>query len=946
VSSSVCNVYALCSPGSIACVDVAPGRDAQRLGVDFPTFGTVKITYPNSSILINSVGDLLFAVNLTKPGRYRSIDIYVPPDFTGLTISQLWSSFTNNYDPGSISLSRRGTNDQIAPNWWDISIKNIIVIPQSTGPTDVADRKFVASEIHYVRLFQVTSPSIAGRYFFKTFVNGTSTGIPGGGSIGTSSGGSIGAVNFPTVVVKASRDPAYISGTLMDVRNASIAFAQSISIPDGAGARILATGKDYFGRTVSAQTFINSSAKGQYTLFGVAPGTYNITAYAAGYIPTTRPTSVSVLAQQSLVGVDIYMKHSANVTGRVLSICGGQPIAWGTTNQSAIRIQLLTLSGSVVASFPAQFGGIAAKPDPALTFFDFSIQYLGFDGRIPQDTASYTSGLVAGDFLFRASVNSYIQYDDSFVHIRNDTSFVRSEVRLIRMAQFAVTVHFKDFATTLKETPVPSPGGSLTVQAYDERGNVGGRGTASVPAGASTFTVFVPCAPGTYHLFATFAGNLYYQTEDVQASIGLPSGGSLSICGGDVSISFAMLRGGRIELTFYSVDTERPTILKPWTFPNSTISVNIVDSYGNLYAFKSAQGKTVTPQHPNSTVAASFAGFPSDNYTIFVSTYGYNQREIINLHVVQGGTSDASVWLVQAPRVDLTIVFKTEGLLSPIDSTQAFAQPLNHLDSTPVRVEIFDAHGNFVGANRTYVGNNNSSVKVTLVGFKNYYGDPRLTWAGFYDTTDAVQQDDGGLQAGAYLIRIWVNGYCQLQLIPVTLPSAGEVSIIYSMERASRITGTVLGLESEQYPERLSWAAIDLESENFSFNTFSLDGNYSLWVPAGSYNMGVSLPGYATYTARFEVPKGSDLKADIWLDDPRSSTPYVISSWHAAGIWLVVPVFTGLAQNLPGHALSKGNWNGSTDHSKKTLDNQQLILFESEKSSDYVPLHSRNSLRN
>jgi len=896
VLSPVGNVFAVCSPGSCP-VEVAPGKYAQKLGVDFPTFGTVKLTYPNSSILTNSVGDLLFTVNLTQ-GYYRSIDIYIDPDFTGLTISQLWSSFTNDYNPNSISLSRRGSNDQIAPNWWDISIKNINVT--NTGPPDVANRKFTANETQYVRLFQVTSPSIAGRYFFKVFINGGSVVTSGGGSVGTSAGGSIGNVNFPTIVVKASRDPAYISGTLRDARNASSPIRQPISIPDGYGAQILATGTDYLGRSVSAQAFINSTAKGQYTLFGVAPGTYNITAYAAGYIPTTRPTTVSVLAEQSLEGVDIYLKHSANVAGRVLSICGGQPIPWGTTNQSAIRIQLLTLSGAVVASFPATFGGIAAKPASNLTYFDFLIQYLGFDGRIPQDKAGYTSGLVAGDYLFRASVNSYIQYDDSLIHVGNDTSLVHSEIRLIRMAQFRVTVHFLDFASTLmmnENANSVHPAGSLTVEAYDERGNVGGRGTASVPANAASWTVNVTCAPGTYHLFATFTArqsggsgaNLYYQTQDVQASIGLPGG--LPVCVGDVDISFAMLRGGRIDLTFYSVDNENPAILKPWTFPGSVMNVNIVDSYGNLYTFNATQSQQIDAGGRRvSYVNASFAGFLTDDYSIFVTTYGYNQREIINLHVVQGGTSDMSVWLVQAPRVDLTIVFKTEGLLSPINSTLPFAQPLNHLDSTPVRVEIFDAHGNFVGATRTYVRNQDAFghpiVNVTLAGFKNYYGDPRLTWAGFYDTTDAVRWDDGGLQAGTYLIRIWVDGYCQLQLIPVTLPSSGVVSMIYSMERASRVSGTVFGPESEQYPLLLSWAVITLESENFTFYTFSLDGNYSLWVPSGSYNMGVSLPGYATYTARFEVPKGSDLRADIWLDSPRSSTPYVVSTLQTAGILL------------------------------------------------------------
>ena len=45
-------------------VDVAPGKDDLKLGTGFPTFGPVKLSYPNSSILTNSVGDLLFSVTL------------------------------------------------------------------------------------------------------------------------------------------------------------------------------------------------------------------------------------------------------------------------------------------------------------------------------------------------------------------------------------------------------------------------------------------------------------------------------------------------------------------------------------------------------------------------------------------------------------------------------------------------------------------------------------------------------------------------------------------------------------------------------------------------------------------------------------------------------------------------------------------------------------------
>ncbi len=195
----------------------------------------------------------------------------------------------------------------------------------------------------------------AGRYFFKAFFN-----------LGThGSQISIGAKNFPTLVVKASKDPAYISGTLRNsgYHNPSQA-GKPIILPTGTGAQVLATGYDYLGQPVSAQTFINSTALGHYTLFGVAPGTYNITVYAAGFVPAIDWTLVSVAAAQSLEGVDIYLTESVNVTGTVLSkTADGGLIPWGSITAfngqgtpRAISIKLLNLDGSVVvASTPAPY---------------------------------------------------------------------------------------------------------------------------------------------------------------------------------------------------------------------------------------------------------------------------------------------------------------------------------------------------------------------------------------------------------------------------------------------------------------------------------------------------------------------------------------------------------------------------------------------------------------
>src|SRR5208337_2665182 len=97
-------------------VSVSPGKSDLNLGAGFPTFSPVKLSYPNSSILTNSTGDLLFTVtpDITWLGspplpRRASISIYIPPDFSDLSISKLWTSFSNNYDHNSISLSRQSS---------------------------------------------------------------------------------------------------------------------------------------------------------------------------------------------------------------------------------------------------------------------------------------------------------------------------------------------------------------------------------------------------------------------------------------------------------------------------------------------------------------------------------------------------------------------------------------------------------------------------------------------------------------------------------------------------------------------------------------------------------------------------------------------------------------------------------------------------------------------
>jgi len=902
------------------------------LGSDMATYNFLVLPAPPS-------------VPVTVP---VSLDIYIPPDFSGLTTSNLWTSFTNDYDSHIIQLSRLSSSDEIGPSWWRVSVS----ISVTNSPSDVnpATQTFLTGRTQYIRLFQVTSPTTAGRYFFKAFINGAS----------------IGAQNFPTIVVKASRDPAYISGTLRDLgdRNATRA-GQPIFLPNGTGAQVVATGYDYLGRPVSAQAFINSTANGRYTLFGVAPGTYNLTAYAAGYIPITitqlpypypflpsviKPTPITVAAAQSLEGVDIYLSESANITGTVLSeTADGSPISWGYTCSvsftgitgatcppgfaatRAITVQLLNLHGTtVVASNQPPYGFVEAT-DPLATEYSFTIQneLSSWDGRIPQNYANFTSGLPSGDdYLLRAYVNPYVQLDEVRVHVANDTTETEVPIRLIRTGIFDVTVHFKrgmcqccnSTGSTLIDEPV-EVSGTLTVSAYDTQGILRAQNTTTVFAGsltasielsgfssarqrgtASLFSQNYGILPGTYYIQARFTaappvlgnaatttnapvpgalvvGDLYYQTSIVLATIGLGEG--------IVQLSFPLFESGGIKLGLYSIDYEIPPLPQPWGFPGSAIQISIIPTFSLQTVFQTNTTQLVGTANDSLTIL----GLQTGGYDVVVRTLGYTQREIVHLNVALCWNADAPIWMIKNPVIDLTIAFRDEGLLTSIDSTLPFAQPINNLTATPTRIETFDDLGNFVAANATYISNGDGTAHFVLAGFalSGYFGDPRLVWSGFYDTTDGAGQSSGGLflypwnlSPRTFTIRIWVDGYYQLQPLRVTIAPPQNVSVVAYMDRASRIFGNVTGPDYFNIARHLSWATITLQPNNDTlttiidiepeyYTTSSLDGSFQVWVPQGTYGMGVSLEGYATYSAQVVVPAGSDINMQIWLDNYQPS---------------------------------------------------------------------------
>jgi hypothetical protein len=1000
-------------------VAVSPGKYDLTLGNNT---GLVTLSYPNSTILTDSVGDLLFAVRLepnssqfhcdidtpTGPSPLQhgdcqfSLNIYIPPDFTGLSIGNTWTSFTNNYNPNTIRLSRQSSADEIGPNWWEVSIQklNVTCAPSLADPSKgvflaypncpdpLTPPTFLATyqtKPQYIRLFQVTSPITAGRYFFKAFINGQS----------------IGADNFPTLVVKASRDPATISGTLRDLGDRNPARAgRPIFLAPGTGAQIIATGYDPSGRGVSAQTFINSTSNGNYTLYGVSPGTYNLTVHAAGYIPITitqfpypypftpwvsKPTPISVAAAQSLEGVDIYLTESPNVTGTVLSqTASGRPVPWGTvcsvsfrgpfaptcSTPRAITVELLNLDGTTVeatnqqpytlSTISCQSGnpGVNCATTPAATDYHFIIQYelSSWSGEIPQNDANFTSGLPTGeDYFVRAYVTSYIQLAEIRAHVGNFTVETEVPVPLIRTGCFTITVHLHDFnfpSSDLVDDPI-KVNGTLTVSAYDMEGILRAQNSTSVFDGNSTgfveacgfssasqrgifsqFSQNYGILPGTYYIQARLTaapvvignaatttnaplpgalvvGDLYYQTANYLATIGLGDG--------DTQISLHMYRAAGIQLHIYSVDTEDPHLYRYWAFPGSPVFLTFIPtSEISVYQTNATQpvdNYTIPPPFPvdfpgnTAGPGLNIAGLPvipgqSGSYECFVYTIGYTQDTPCHFTVQLGTNADASIWMVKNPFISLTVAFRHEGLLTGINSTEPYAQPINNLPATPTRLEAFDDQGNFVAANATYIPNVSKSgaptqvANFTLAGMTNYYGDPRYVWSGFYDTTDQASQQSGGLLLypwelsqpyHEFTIRIWVDGYYQLYPVRVSVPTTGNVSLTIVLDRASRISGTIAGPDFFDQARPQSWAAVDLEPNNYTlsgiidvepgnYTTTSLDGFFQVWVPQGTYGMGVLLAGYNSYQAELAVSAGSDISLWIWLEN------YQISTQPASGV--------------------------------------------------------------
>jgi len=792
-------------------VEMSPGTYAHTLGTPADI---VKLDYPKSAIMQNLTGD--FSLNLALSGDRSSIAICVPHEFSFLQpdTTSIWTSITNDYK--HVSIIKLSSRDPIGPFWWRVTIANL-TIPMGS---------------HAVKMFNIKAPDVCGRYFLKVFIDGES----------------IGSENFPTVVVKGDLDPAYISGHVLNGRGGYYGYRYGLLV--NVSGKVVAEGTTALGRSVKAQAYFNASANGCYTLYGLAAGTYELTASAAGFPPVTLDQIITVMAGQSLEGVDIYLTPSATVSGIVWSKCKGNLIQWDRV--LPIKIVLLDLSANLVA-YTQGF------VNPSAHNYNFTIDgRILLDGHVPQKFADYISGLDLGDYYVKVYLNGYIQRDISVVHVVDYLSALKIQIDVEKSGWLEVTVHFKDY-TNGSTTPLPSSR-SLTLEAYDLQGMLKGLNVTLVPLGSHSWTLNLTGFLGTeadyglpqdtYIIKARTTG--YKQLWFPQATVG--------VCSCSTKLSFDLVKSGAVNVTVRSVDWQWPPQEVEWAHPGAPIRLEVISSAGEI-----ALGLSKQPQAPATRVLMNATDLSTGTYFVKAYTTGYVQRETYTFSITIGSTGDLVVDLVKGAKLSVFMNFKTEELFALIDTypyDPAFV---------PVRVQVYDSFGTFVGANISHIPRT-TTFQIDVAGFNSYAGDPAYRWTNYYDTTDGKLQKDYGLAPSTYLVYAWVPGYIQRSVVTATVDLGGAATVIFDLHRLSHLYGQVTGYNMFGDVIPISWASVSAYGP-ILMATSSLDGFYEMWLENGTYMLVASLVGYETQATEVHTSMGSETAIDFVLKPSGAPIP-------------------------------------------------------------------------
>jgi len=372
-----------------------------------------------------STGDLLFGFNATSGfwHNYTEVFLFVPPEFTGIEAKKVVASWTNNYDQIQVKKADIDRNlyyhqdgyvdywgSMYGPGWTIVRIQADRGRYRNETQKDpikgsgifyyphCMNFSVVGKEWYYLRLNEVTAPTIAGRYFFKVgfrepnYTKVSNTQWDDFAHYGNLLYYWMPIQNWPVLTVKGEVDPAIITGTIRYGGWNQTLYGNAVKLSGRVRAVGIAddpyTGKST-GRPVEARGYFNQTANGHYEVEGLAPGVYDIYASCAGYPEQKIAASVKILKGQSY-HIDGYLIPGAVIHGQVFSKCGTGEVAWGSALDMKIEIYAAakTDAGKVAAVLPA------SRNTPAVSWSPWGSKSIQFPWYwTPGD---YANGAVRG----------------------------------------------------------------------------------------------------------------------------------------------------------------------------------------------------------------------------------------------------------------------------------------------------------------------------------------------------------------------------------------------------------------------------------------------------------------------------------------------------------------------------------------------------------------------
>ena len=324
--------------------------------------------------------------------------------------------------------------------------------------------------------------------------------------------------------------------------------------------------------------------------------------------------------------------------------------------------------------------------------------------------------------------------------------------------------------------------------------------------------------------------------------------------GGNTTVTLELRRAGSTEVTVRSMvvrpGTRFPQQPVNWRFlcPAPRLRIYFYSSLGAEVGYAETLLNPSTPGVTNNTATVSFSGHNwsleeiiyrgfipncliSGNYSVKAYTYGYIQAENISISISLTPFSPTHVRtsypLLVGCRVYGAVTLFMGGVFVGLT------------ENVTTRTQIA-LNGTIHGTDVTDAKNGSQGFSFSSYGFlgKGHF---------FYVDPDGFTTKDYGLDVGNYTVFIPDFGYdrrfSQTLVITANVPELGwEVGVYYTLERMIKIRGVIVDVISEP-----RWGAIPLVWASATINTqtsYSYDGDFYLHLPAGTYNVTFSCPGY------------------------------------------------------------------------------------------------------